>query len=542
MSCGDKRSYDETPHEHPASNKRPCNTTDEPIVEQLVDWLHEPSRWVLAKIIEERTDQVGKRQVRVQVIDTDPAYACNCESPFLEFDDTACFATAHTHTTPERRAGVFDPDSVGDVDALSNARALIQCPHQREHRTAWKVGTYLQLLQRQPCSTYRWVLVVVTSCKSGTHNKDRLYVRLYAASRGDQLVQVRVPRQTVMLRDASREAIATRFDADRWPRLTVTEFSYTPKIEDYAYVENQVSTEYLDKLTCTLICKEVLNDPYQHECGKMFCKGCLQKCSTSEQAIRGRCPSCRKEMKDKVMAAPQAIREMINELKVKCKFCNVVVQRDTIDKHWQQQCERACRHAACFTHHTGLERLRTHESEACAYATVRCTALNKAEQCPWRGRVADLISHNETCLFVRVEQVEAQISELRKQVESTRNAIRWEVPRELRNLAFIRKGALVDYRGSKRRWYPAKVKVILNHTIVQIHLLNESGLYNVAIHSDALAPYQTHTYGDVAKQNDIYAGRTKRRRCACGDAEDCFGAPIPEKPESEDEEVNESNS
>lgn len=100
-----------------------------------------------------------------------------------------------------------------------------------------------------------------------------------------------------------------------------------------------VADRQLDDLTCA-ICHCVMKNPVMTECCQQtYCRHCITQWIVGQSS----CPNDRKPLTtDQLRAVPRVMKNMINELPIKCEFasngCTSVVTAEEYDKH-RDYCE-----------------------------------------------------------------------------------------------------------------------------------------------------------------------------------------------------------
>ena len=140
------------------------------------------------------------------------------------------------------------------------------------------------------------------------------------------------------------------------------------------YDEERFVTTVNRNFIC-LICFNVLKDPVlcpknQH----CFCRGCITKHLENAK----RCPTCADDMTvDTLIEAPRMIKDILNELNIRCIYidrgCQEILQLQHLDQH-----ENVCGFtpAVCTNQGCGSivnqRDLIHHESEACEFRKLKC--------------------------------------------------------------------------------------------------------------------------------------------------------------------------
>ena len=124
-----------------------------------------------------------------------------------------------------------------------------------------------------------------------------------------------------------------------------------------------------------LICFSVLKDPVlcpknQH----CFCRGCITKHPENAK----RCPTCADDLTvDTLIEAPRMIKDILNELNIRCVYidrgCQEILQLQHLDQH-EDTCgftPAVCTNQGCGA--TVNQRdLIHHESEVCQFRKLKC--------------------------------------------------------------------------------------------------------------------------------------------------------------------------
>ncbi len=154
-----------------------------------------------------------------------------------------------------------------------------------------------------------------------------------------------------------------------------------------------VNYEYINKtsidpeLIC-IICSAPFNDPLCTPCDHTFCRECIT--GWTNTGI-GECPVCRQKLVsiDNLVQASRVVRNMLDQLPVKCIFCGK----------------------------TGLRRsdFSYHRSTACSKAHVPCPSANI--KCPWKGPQDQLNNHVATCVFQPFRTILTELMAKNQQLE-----------------------------------------------------------------------------------------------------------------------------
>jgi hypothetical protein len=92
--------------------------------------------------------------------------------------------------------------------------------------------------------------------------------------------------------------------------------------EKYELSNKNYASDLIKDLECS-ICQNIFNKPVELKCGHVFCKGCIGqwfKVTTKTKIMRN-CPMCKKESADTPKISIY-LQRLINNLEVKCLFCN----------------------------------------------------------------------------------------------------------------------------------------------------------------------------------------------------------------------------
>lgn len=522
----------------------PTTTTTKPVQESkvndnpkkwtmgtIVDWRHYQGCWVRAKII--AVDQ--QRNIKVQVID--PA-SCACESPWMRSEDT-------NYVQPEGKySSLSQSDTVQDMNR-TRYYDEVSCPAELSRRLLWSVGTRLQRI-----SGDKWVdCVLVERTNGGVNLKVRggidnttLDGREYKATWDLNSIHLRASRSIPAVPVAPSQ-------------LSVDVNRYKHDEEDFEYLA--MDENRLKSIQCS-ICHEIFRNPYLHmDCGNMFCHACI---TTHSPQLDRNCPLCRASLRHTTGPAPLMIKEWLQELKVRCKHCALETISGEIKPHFENECLRKCKFnceaadAAALCGIRGLKALQLHETKQCALALIPCAGMNKG--CAFVGRLEQHNAHQSQCVFLKYEELKTSLSasadalkhklqqleqQYQAQVQATKTsheaaqqtvvnemkacAARIQaVPRQLRNQTFVFVGAAIEVRDCVDHWLRAKVISITNGVVlISYDDYDASNNESFPFDSNALAPYNTHCYGNRYTQRSYYQGELYTQ-CKCGNAPDCFGS------------------
>ena len=167
----------------------------------------------------------------------------------------------------------------------------------------------------------------------------------------------------------------------------------------YSFLEDEPISKDLE---CP-ICLDPLLDPFEHvNCNNMFCHKCIETLQS--------CPLCEKTMclfdNTKVVTV-NYITNILNDIKVKCSQCLIIVYRKDFEKH-VTQCAKCCP-LGCNNMIAPIE-LDNHKI-ICPFRIVDCS--EKEYGCLWKGEFFMFHEHKEKCEYVKANPI------LTKYLEST---------------------------------------------------------------------------------------------------------------------------
>lgn len=154
----------------------------------------------------------------------------------------------------------------------------------------------------------------------------------------------------------------------------------------YEYIDGDVEfvRELSDNLKC-VVCKKLLNNPWQISCGDLVCKGCLLLLVNNQHGDCIVCPTGNKdcaitflENLDKNVNPDTATQKCIGELKVHCRYrgngCREDIQYSEFTKHIAE-CENNpfCKH--CLQRVPKVD-MKRHLDETCQAIPLQCTLCN----------------------------------------------------------------------------------------------------------------------------------------------------------------------
>lgn len=127
----------------------------------------------------------------------------------------------------------------------------------------------------------------------------------------------------------------------------------------YDYMDE---TSINDEFIC-IFCRLPFVDPVETPCDKTFCRQCIT--SWIERG-NSSCPLCRQYLSvDKLTRSPRIIRNILDQLKVKCSICGQInLERSHFDDHIQRICPQMILSCPFSTNHCAWkgqrEQLNTH--------------------------------------------------------------------------------------------------------------------------------------------------------------------------------------
>eukprot|EP01130_Rhizamoeba_saxonica_P000208 TRINITY_DN1019_c0_g1_i3.p1 TRINITY_DN1019_c0_g1~~TRINITY_DN1019_c0_g1_i3.p1 ORF type:complete len:348 (-),score=47.59 TRINITY_DN1019_c0_g1_i3:718-1761(-) len=152
--------------------------------------------------------------------------------------------------------------------------------------------------------------------------------------------------------------------------------------------------EVNEELVCC-ICLDLasINSLLHRDCERIFCKKCIIQCET--------CPICRVSLsKDALIPPPRLVINMLGMIKLKCKKCFHIFNREHSDDHYRKICEVICNDCGItFTYGD----LLTHNCGDIYCPSIDCLA--NSSDC-------DMNKHLETCTLYKAsvcEEVEDKI-------------------------------------------------------------------------------------------------------------------------------------
>lgn len=106
-------------------------------------------------------------------------------------------------------------------------------------------------------------------------------------------------------------------------------------IDDYQYVDSAVDLQS-SHLLCP-ICLRPAIEPVINSCGHLFCNSCLAAWGEHKA-----CPLCRQELRfDTCCNAAHTLAAILDDLIVRCVYCNALMRRSAYVRHRGQQCSSA---------------------------------------------------------------------------------------------------------------------------------------------------------------------------------------------------------
>ena len=158
---------------------------------------------------------------------------------------------------------------------------------------------------------------------------------------------------------------------------------------------------------------DILKDPVLHsDCGNLFCRECIMKVS--------KCPICRYDIKETVLLpVPNAIKNNIADVKVKCKKCHQEMTNEASKTH-KQCCEFGCPFG-CDSQVT-IATLKEHAPKNCPKCVNKCPAFEFG--CSWIGHGgSEYQNHLKECEFAKLVPLYEMINKIEKNLSDKMNSL-----------------------------------------------------------------------------------------------------------------------